>query len=110
MPRYNIEHKGKYYIFSSICDGIIEEFNTFEELQEYRKTQYGLANFDNEKSFEELRGNKMELKEVILSQIVGGNESNSNIIKAFSLLNQEEMIEVFKDFLIYYKEDLEETK
>jgi hypothetical protein len=99
MPRFNIEHKGKYYIFSSISDGIIEEFDTFKELQQYRLLEYGRQNYENEKTFKDLRGNKDELKNVLSSMVCGGNEEKENIIKYFSLLDKKDMIYAYKDII-----------
>ena len=104
MPRYNIEHNGKYYVFSSIVDSIIEEFYSFEKLQEYRLTEYGKANFENEKSFAELKGNKMDFKKMVLSQIIGGNEEQNVIMKCFRELNDAEKNDVFKSLLEYIRE------
>ena len=104
MPRYNIKHKSKYYVFSTITDSINEEFDTFDELQKHRLDEYGKSNFGDEKSFEELRANKMELKDTILSMIFGGNEENDNIVKYFMLLDDVEKQQVFKEFIEAYKE------
>ena len=55
MPHYNIKHKNKYYVFSTVVDAIIYEFDTFEELQKYRLEEYGKSNFKDIKTFEELK-------------------------------------------------------
>jgi hypothetical protein len=41
MPRYNVEHNGKWACFSSISDGFITEFINKSEYEEWRKEQYG---------------------------------------------------------------------
>lgn len=104
MPRYNIEHKNKYYIFSTISDELVAEFDTFQELQSYRKKAYGHQRFNNEKSFDELTANKMDFKEIITAQICGDNEEIDTIVECFGLLDKVDMLEVFKDFIIMYKE------
>ena len=108
MPRYNIEHKEKYYVFSSICDGIIEEFDTFEELQNWRLIEYGKSSFENAKTFDELRGNKEELKNILTDMVCGGNIENEEIIKFFKLLNKNDMIYAYKDLLALAKDLKEE--
>ena len=61
MPRFNIEHEGKYFVYSSIVDNFIGEFDTFEELQKWRKQEYKCD--CSEKTFEELDANKMSYEE-----------------------------------------------
>ena len=104
MPRYNIKHKDKYYVFSSIVDAVIEEFDTFEKLQQWRLEEYGRSEFNNEKKFEELRTNKMEFKEMFVNNILGGNENIEDIVKYYSLLDEKDKIEVFKDLVIFTRE------
>lgn len=65
MPRYNVKNGNKYYVFSSIVDDFVAEFDSFEELQTWRKKEYGEANFDDVSSFEELDANKMAYEEAI---------------------------------------------
>ena len=105
MPHYNIKHKSKYYVFSTISGSIIYEFDTFDELQKYRLEEYGKSNFEDEKTFEELRANKMELKETILSMIFSGNVANREITKYYMLLDDVDKEEVFYDLIIEYKEE-----
>lgn len=45
MPRYNIEHNGKWACFSSISDGFITEFMDKDTYEEWRKTEYGLKDY-----------------------------------------------------------------
>ena len=104
MPRYNVEYNGKYYIFSTIVDSVIETFNSFEELQKYRLVEYGNSEFKNEKSFEELKANKMDFKDMIMAQIIYGNEEKENILKCFNELNDKDKNDVFKSVLEYIKE------
>ena len=106
MPHYNIEHNSKYYVFTSVSDCIIAEFETFDELQKHRIEKFGLSAFENEKTFSELNANKMELKETIIPQIMSRNETTENIIKYFNLLNDVEKAEVFKDLIdVYYEKE-----
>ena len=106
MPHYNIEHNSKYYVFSSVSDTIISEFDTFEELQEIRIEKFGLSALENEKTFSELNANKMELKETIIPQIMSRNETIKNILKYFNLLNDVEKAGVFKDLIdVYYEKE-----
>jgi hypothetical protein len=61
MPRFNVKHDNKYYVFSTIVDDYVFECDTFEELQEWRKREY---KYDcSEKTFEELDANKMKFEE-----------------------------------------------
>ena len=106
MPHYNIEHNSKYYVFSTVVDAIIYEFDTFEELQEHRVEMFGTSGFRNEKTFSELKANKMELKDTILPQIFSRNENVENIVRYFDLLNDVEKSEVFKELIgVYYEKD-----
>jgi len=106
MPHYNIEHNSKYYVFSTVVDAMIAEFDTFEELQEYRLIKFGTSGFENEKTFSKLKANKMELKETIIPQIMSRNETIENIVKYFNLLNDVEKAEVFKDLIdVYYEKE-----
>lgn len=41
MPRYNIEHNGKWACFSSIADAFISEFMDKAKYEAWRKVQYG---------------------------------------------------------------------
>jgi len=66
MPRFNVKRNDtEYYVFSSISDGFIHKFDSFEQLQEWRKKEYGKSNFKNEETFEELNANKMDYKEAL---------------------------------------------
>lgn len=40
MPRYNVEHNGKWACFSSISDGFVTEFMNKPEYEKWRKHQY----------------------------------------------------------------------
>lgn len=46
MPRYNIEHNGKWACFSSISDSFITEFMNKDTYEEWRKAEYGLKNYE----------------------------------------------------------------
>ena len=109
MPHYNIKHKNKYYVFSTVVDAIIYEFDTFEELQKYRLEEYGKSNYNGEKTFEELKSNKMKLKDTILPMIFSGNEKNFFITQYYMLLDDEDKKEIFNDLInAYNNEGLEE--
>ena len=41
MPRYDVEHNGKWACFTSISDGFVTEFMDKPEYEEWRKKQYG---------------------------------------------------------------------
>lgn len=41
MPRYNIEHNGKWAAFSTISDGFITEFMDKEDYERWRRKEYG---------------------------------------------------------------------
>lgn len=45
MPRYNVEHNGKWACFTSISDGFVTEFMYKTEYEEWRKKQYGEHNY-----------------------------------------------------------------
>lgn len=106
MPRYNIEHKGKYYVFSSIRDAVIFKCDTFEELQNWRRQKYGNENvdIDQAKDFSGIKANKMEFKEMFTLNICNGNEKKEDIIRYFSLLDKQDMIEIFKELVEDYQE------
>lgn len=47
MPRYNVQRPdGMWACFSSICDGFITEFMPKDEYEEWRKKEYGVANYE----------------------------------------------------------------
>lgn len=46
MPRYNIEHNGKWACFSAISDGFITEFMDKDTYEKWRKLEYGLKNYE----------------------------------------------------------------
>lgn len=46
MPRYNIEHNGKWACFSSISDSFITKFMDKSDYEEWRKVEYGLDNYE----------------------------------------------------------------
>ena len=112
MPRYNIEHKEKYYVFSSIADAVVFECDTFEELQNWRRHQYGNGNvdIDQAKDFSGIKANKMEFKEMFTINIYGGNEKKEDIIRYFSVLDKQDMIEVFKELVEDYQELQSESR
>ena len=41
MARYNVEHKGKWACFSSICDNFITRFMNRGDYEQWRKKEYG---------------------------------------------------------------------
>lgn len=110
MPRYNIKHGSKYYVYSTIVDAMIAEFDSFEELQSWRLQEYGVLNFDEVKTFEEMKSNKMELKDTIISMILGGNETEENITKYFMQLDDKDKNEVFKNMVEAYQQRINENE
>lgn len=44
MPRYNVEHNGKWACFSSIVDGFITEFDTKSAYENWRRQEQGMCN------------------------------------------------------------------
>jgi hypothetical protein len=47
MPRFNVEHEGKWIVFSSGVDDFITSFMTVEEFVKWRDTEYGVTNTKN---------------------------------------------------------------
>ena len=45
MPRFNVEHKGKWACFSGIVDEFITEFSSKEKHEEWRILEYGRCNY-----------------------------------------------------------------
>ena len=46
MPRYNIEHNGKWACFSSVSDSFITKFVDKDIYEEWRKEEYGLQDYE----------------------------------------------------------------
>ena len=46
MPRYNVEHKGKWACFSSVSDGFITRFMPKEAYEAWRNLEYGEAVYE----------------------------------------------------------------
>ena len=42
MPRYNVQHEGKWACFSSISDDFVTGFMDKESYEKWRKAEYGL--------------------------------------------------------------------
>lgn len=40
MPRYNVEHEGRWAVFSSIVDDFITPFMPKEQFYDWRRTEY----------------------------------------------------------------------
>ena len=58
MPRYNVEHNGRWACFSSIVDAFITEFTNKESYENWRKSEYGTHDYEpaenrNRKTMEE---------------------------------------------------------
>jgi hypothetical protein len=62
MPRYNVEHNGKWASFSSISDEFITGFTDKSEYEEWRKRQYGEVGYKPAE-----RCNLMTMREAVLS-------------------------------------------
>ena len=45
MPRYNVEHKGKWACFSTISDDFITPFMRIKRYERWRKKQYGKTGY-----------------------------------------------------------------
>jgi len=45
MPRYNIEHNGKWACFSSICDRFVTEFMDKYNYEVWRRIEYGVKDY-----------------------------------------------------------------
>ncbi len=46
MPRYNVKNdKGEWACFSSIVDDFVTDFMPKDKYEEWRKVQYGIANY-----------------------------------------------------------------
>jgi len=58
MPRFDVEHKGKWACFSSISDGFVSEFMDREKYEKWKRIQYGrnyrLMNESNIKTMKEV--------------------------------------------------------
>lgn len=59
MPRFNVEHEGKWACFSSIIDDFITPFMPLDEYEKWRWFQYGRDVTDLNKA------NKMSYKEAL---------------------------------------------
>jgi hypothetical protein len=46
MPRFNVEHNGKWACFSSIVDGFITSFTDKEEYEKWRLEEYGRGEYE----------------------------------------------------------------
>lgn len=73
MPRYNVEHKGKWACFTSISDGFITPFMELEDFEQWRKEEYGRGRPLIEQA------NKMSMDEALFSMIVA--RSRQDILK-----------------------------
>jgi predicted RNA-binding Zn-ribbon protein involved in translation (DUF1610 family) len=62
MPRYNVEHNGKWACFTSISDGFITEFMDKPEYEVWRKKKYGIHDYEPAE-----KRNMMTMKEVAFS-------------------------------------------
>lgn len=62
MPRYNVNHRGKWACFSSISDNFITPFMNKSDYEKWRKQQYGIFN-----SRPAEQSNIMTMKEAVLS-------------------------------------------
>ena len=45
MPRYNVEHNGKWACFSTVSDGFITEFKEKADYEAWRLLEYGRADY-----------------------------------------------------------------
>jgi hypothetical protein len=45
MPRFNVEHNGKWACFSTISDGFVTNFMDRAEYEKWRLEEYGRANY-----------------------------------------------------------------
>ncbi len=45
MPRYNVNHHGKWACFSSVVDGFITKFMDKNDYENWRKIQYGTCDY-----------------------------------------------------------------
>lgn len=62
MPRYNVNYNGKWACFTSVSDGFITPFMDKSDYEEWRKQQYGIADY---RPAEEC--NMMTMKESVVS-------------------------------------------
>lgn len=62
MPRYNIEHNGKWACFSSITDSFVTGFMNKVDYEEWRKAEYGIRSYKSVESC-----NIMPLNEAVYS-------------------------------------------
>lgn len=92
MPRYNVEHDGKWACFSSISDGFITEFMDKEEYEEWRKSAYGIRNYEPAENC-----NMMTIKEATLSIRLNRNHQQSLEVLLESGLPKEECKKILYD-------------
>lgn len=53
MPRYNVQHNGKWACFSSVVDDFVTEFMDKSAYEDWRKCEYGVAELRNLMSIED---------------------------------------------------------
>lgn len=104
MPRYNAKYKDKYYVFSSISDSFIAEFDSLEELQKYRLEKYGSFAEDNANNFDDLGANKIDFVEALVDCYRGSNVKKEELITYVQLLDKEDMLEFISKILDYKEE------
>lgn len=72
MPRYNVKYNGKWACFTSVSDGFITPFVDKTDYEEWRKRQYGIADY---RSAEEC--NMMTIREAISSIRIYNNHEET---------------------------------
>lgn len=85
MPRYNVEHKGKWTCFSSISDGFITPFMEKEEYEQWRKEEYGTDDYQPA----EMCNGKSMLKAVFFIQLNRTREQALNCLVESGLSKEE---------------------
>lgn len=72
MPRYNVEHNKKWACFSSISDSFVTEFMEIEEYEDWRKQEYGLADYEPAEN-----RNKKNIQEAVFSVRLNRNHDEA---------------------------------
>lgn len=90
MPRYNVNIEGnKWACFSSIVDEFVSDILDKEEYEEWRKKEYGLANY---KPAEEC--NQMSLAECLSTMKLNRTDKEfCNCLRDVGLIYKDEDIE-----------------
>ena len=97
MPKFNVEHNGKWACFSSIVDTFITEFMPLEEYEKWRDLEYG-----RQKTCLN-RANKMDIEETVLHMMANKSDNPHEVLKG--ALCENEIIRLVEKAIASLKRD-----